>query len=516
VVGFVAVSSFAVALILTDVAPPLSFFSLPSRAWELAIGALLAIWLGRRSQRHIPSVVSQTAGLVGLLLIVGSAILIDPQQPFPSLTALAPTIGAALVIVAGSGRTAVGALLSTALPRYLGRISYSLYLWHWPIITLIPLLIARDDLLTRLALAAASIAIAALSTRWIEERFRERTGDGRVRLSSPRVLGIAVGSSLGVAGVAIATAWTAMLLLPSSFTGSPSGPLPESAQAVISKPVVSGPLPLDLRPSILGSQDDLPDAYRDGCLRGALVTTAQPCFYGDEASAKTVLLFGDSKAVQWLPTLQRLAEDGDLRIVLLAKGGCTPADVGIWNDRLHRPSRECASWRDGAFAEIDRLQPDLVVMSSSPYYEIVTGSASTTVAESPDLWREGLLAALSRVSQAADEVVLLASSPRLPMSPTECFATQTDIADCEVPADAAVVELYERLELEAANASGARYATLNDVLCSETCPLVFDHFNVYRDVSHLTATFAEILADEVAREVGLVGRSDSETGEPRD
>ncbi len=503
VVGLVAVASFGIALVLTDIAQPVSFFSLPSRAWELAIGALLAIWLGR-SEPRLPKLALQGAGVVGLALIVGSAVLIDPRLPYPSFTALAPTLGAAMVIVAGHASGGVGALLASAVPRYLGRISYSLYLWHWPIITLVPQLLGRDDLLTRVALAVVSIGVAAASTRWIEERFRlsGKRGAGLARVSSGGTIAIAAGSSVGVAAVALATAWTGMMLLPSSFTGHPTGPLPTASQTVLAKPVVSGALPSDLRPSVLGSQDDLPDAYRDGCLRGALVSTASPCFYGDDAGT-TVVLFGDSKVVQWLPAFQRLAEDSDLRIVLLAKGACTPAEVGIWNDKLRRPSRECATWRESAVAEIEKLHPDVVVMSSSPYYTIANGDSAATVKEAPEVWRHGLASALERAGESATDVILLASSPRLPMSPSECLASNSDLAACEVSASEAVVDLYQGLESEAAAQSGARYVTLNDDLCGATCPLVFDHFNVYRDVSHLTATFATILADTLGRDLGL-------------
>ena len=510
-IALVAILSFATAVVLTDVAAPLSFFSLPSRAWELAIGALLAIWVTRTSSpiTWLPRRALQAIGVIGLLLIVGSVVLIDPGQPYPSLTALAPTLGAALVITAGQAPGGIGSILGMAAPRYLGRISYSLYLWHWPIITLVPVLIGLDDLLTRSLLGLASVVVAAASTRWIEERFRLRTRD---RNETPaqrnvRTLGIAGAASLGVAGVAIAVAWTGMMLLPPSFTGHPTGPLPESAAPVLARPVLSGPLPLDLRPSVLASLDDVPDAYRDGCLRGALSSDPTPCFYGDPSAATTVVLFGDSKVVQWLPGFQRLAENGDLRVALVAKGGCTPADVGIWNDKLNRPSRECASWRDGAFDQIDALNPDIVIVSSSPYYAIVDGDGSTTVRDSPDTWREGLATTLRRVGDTADDVVLLASSPRLPMSPTECLSTNPDIADCAVDANDAVVDLYADLERASAEASGARYVSLNDDLCGTTCPLVFDHFNVYRDVSHLTATFASILADVIGADIGVTAAS---------
>ena len=140
VLAVVLVGSLGLSILLTSVNQPWAFFSLPTRAWELALGGLLAL---PGAARWVPARVAVPAGWIGLALIVAAGLFLDTSVAFPGVAALVPTIGAALVIAAGlaatptgSSRYAAGRVLGLAPIRFLGLISYSLYLWHWPILTL--------------------------------------------------------------------------------------------------------------------------------------------------------------------------------------------------------------------------------------------------------------------------------------------------------------------------------------------------------------------------------------------
>ena len=156
--ALVALGSFGLSLVWTDTEAPWAFFSLPTRAWELAVGALIAVG-ALRLPRRSPEPLAIGLVTAGLGLIVIACVVIDDSTPYPGMAALLPVVGTALVIIGGSATSAgPSRWLSASVPRWLGRISYSLYLWHWPILVLVPIAIGIDSLGLRLGLAAVAIA----------------------------------------------------------------------------------------------------------------------------------------------------------------------------------------------------------------------------------------------------------------------------------------------------------------------------------------------------------------------
>ena len=219
----VAIVSLIACIMWTDIAAQWAFFSLPTRAWELALGALIEIGLLRLPARAGTRVATAT-GWLGLGLVLFAVAWITPDTPFPGTVAIIPVVGAGLLIMAGARSSATPSRwLATSVPRWFGQISYSLYLWHWPLLILVPIMIGRDDLPTRLLLAVAAVGIAALSTRYIEIPFRE----GRVlRMPPVRSLAMAGGASVLVAVGAVTLAG-----LPGLFQPSPA-----SAQVPVRRP----------------------------------------------------------------------------------------------------------------------------------------------------------------------------------------------------------------------------------------------------------------------------------------
>ncbi len=198
VLGAVVVASFACSYVLTDVSAPWAFFSLPTRAWQLGAGGLVAIGIARWvPRRALPAV-----GITGLALVVAGVTLLNESVPYPGTAALIPTLGTMMLIVATSdaaGRLA--RVLGSWLPRSIGGISYSVYLWHWPLLILVPIALSDDSLALRLVLGAASIGCAIVSTKVIEAPFRF----GRIA-RAPALRGVATGlaASLLVGTTALA------------------------------------------------------------------------------------------------------------------------------------------------------------------------------------------------------------------------------------------------------------------------------------------------------------------------
>ncbi|NUQ88738.1 MAG: acyltransferase, partial [Glycomyces artemisiae] len=166
-------ATLALSVTVTAASQPTAYYAAHTRAWELAAGALLALTLP--SLKQTPRALAWALGIGGLAAILLSGFMFTEATPFPGYAALAPVLGTAAVIAAGSapGRNPASALLSTAPFQFLGRISYSLYLWHWPILILAPLALGTDpSLRLNLILLAATVAVAQLSYACIEEPVR--------------------------------------------------------------------------------------------------------------------------------------------------------------------------------------------------------------------------------------------------------------------------------------------------------------------------------------------------------
>lgn len=172
----ITLASLALAhwMLLKD--PAAAFFLFPTRAWELALGGLCALYL-RYWERRVPAAMDQVMAVAGLVLIGYAVVTFDDATPTPSIHTLVPTVGAVLIILFAKARTLVARLLSLAPVVAIGLISYSAYLWHQPVLAF--LRIHSNTMELSLAQASASIAVtlllAAVTWRWVEQPFRRRS-----------------------------------------------------------------------------------------------------------------------------------------------------------------------------------------------------------------------------------------------------------------------------------------------------------------------------------------------------
>jgi len=202
----IALLSIAVAQATAQTHPAFAFFLLPTRAWELVVGALCALYLpvqaGWPPAGRATAALSELAGGTGLVMILIAVFLFGKGTPFPGVWALVPTLGAALIIAFASPRTLVGRLLGSRPFVGLGLLSYSAYLWHQPIFAFFR--IAGVDLAStslRLALIAATLLLAFLSWKFVETPFRRAHRIERRTVFSLAVAGSAAFVAIGVAGI---------------------------------------------------------------------------------------------------------------------------------------------------------------------------------------------------------------------------------------------------------------------------------------------------------------------------
>lgn len=182
----VAIGSLALSTLLAERSPVAAFYLLPSRAWELALGGLISFAPPVRRKWAC-----QLADATGLAAIIASALVYTSSTPFPGLTALLPCMGAALVVLPKSHQTATGCFLTTRAAVAIGLISYSLYLWHWPIVVFYRVLSWGDmpDTPSAIGLLLLAVLVSAFSWKYVEQPFRSGW-------SSTRALAWGAGSSM--------------------------------------------------------------------------------------------------------------------------------------------------------------------------------------------------------------------------------------------------------------------------------------------------------------------------------
>jgi peptidoglycan/LPS O-acetylase OafA/YrhL len=516
----VAIASFALSLWLTTASEPWAFFSLPTRAWELGIGASLAV--GATRLARLPVTVATAAGWLGLGMIAASGVIIDTSTPFPGTAALLPTVGCALAMLPGmvSQASIPARLLGWAPARFMGRISYSLYLWHWPLLVL-PLAVAGGTLplVVRVGLMVLAIPIAYASQHWLEDPIRH----GRIVGIVPRRnLALAGAVSLAVATTSLGLGFVTTQRLVAA-TADVAGPAGSSAAAAGDEPIPNlvagtpsplqtlppppdGPVPAGLTPSLEAARSDQPRTYSDGCHLDQPSTTIPECVYGDPTASTTVVLFGDSHAAEWFPALARLATERDWRLVSLTKSGCTPAQLTVWNTNFKRAYDECDQWREVAIARIQAEHPDLVIVGSSHPYTSA-GSNGPAASDGGRALEAGLAQTLQRLRPLAGAVALIGDTPKFDLDPPDCLSQHLDhVLACAEPRAQTVDAAWLGVEAGLAAQAGAAFVDPTAWACpTDPCPVVIGRYLVFRDQHHLATPFVTALRERLAAALPLPG-----------
>jgi peptidoglycan/LPS O-acetylase OafA/YrhL len=479
VVLAIGVASLIASVAVARIQPVWAFYLLPTRAWELAIGGLVAL-----RPRFVERLFAwNLAPAAGLVLIGIGIVFANASGAYGAIAGLPAVVGAAAVIAAGHQRSSpVTTALSTRIPRWLGRISYSLYLWHWPILLLVPRSIGHEGLGTRVALVGVSIGVAALSTRWIEDPFRFRWPQvpSRVALAS------GVAASIVLAGL---TALGGPATRPPADQVSVN--LRPNAQPALLKAIFSGPPPSNLLPTLDDAKRDRPPIDVDGCVVVAAGPTPAACIIGDRSSSTTVLVVGDSKAAQWVPALEDLAMDRHWRLIRLIKSRCPFVKVTVWDPILDQPDYACDAWNDFALRTIQQEHPAIVFIATRRPSELrlVHGLDMPT-------WERGLTDALVAAASNHQRVVYFADTPHVHDDPIICLERTHLLQRC--PTDP-VPAAYQALEQRAAAAAGVQLLPTTEWLCrASRCPLVLGRYLLYFDQYHLTITASRVLAPQVA------------------
>jgi peptidoglycan/LPS O-acetylase OafA/YrhL len=486
VLGSVALVSFIASLVLTFRTPAWAFFLTPLRAWEFAVGAMAYVWASRTTS--VSARLIGALGALGAAALIASAMLITEAVPYPGVAALLPVGGTAALLIAGAvaPQTISPRSLGIRPLRWLGKMSYGLYLWHWPVLAIGALVFGLTDQFSRLALCVFALLLSVVSYSLVEAPLR------RLGARSPH-RGVVIAAFLLLSVVSAGAAWAVNRQASRRMT-SPRQIAIEAAR---------GP-----------GNTETP---RCQTMVGYTEIRSPVCLGGDTTSAHLVLLIGDSKAGHWWPALQAIGRQRGWKVRVLAKAGCPLVDIRPFYLRAIRQVYDaCNQWRENTIQTALSSQPALILIASSGKYAVGPDAVVTL-----DEWRDGTERLLGRLRDGGLTVGLFRDTPLFPMNVPDCLGRPGAIENggvrCSRERAAAVASEPFGQTRAAMAAVGGRLFTidLSDVFCPRSsCPVIFDGVIGYKDADHLTIAMSTRLADPLMRRIDEGLRSLPAPGSP--
>jgi peptidoglycan/LPS O-acetylase OafA/YrhL len=509
VLATVAVYSLLASIRQTPQSPTWAYYSILTRGWELAAGALVALALPLTAR--LDGRLAVALSWIGLGCVTVAATSFAQTTPYPGDAALLPVVGTMTVIAAGSAiRTRWGAqaLLGTPPFQRVGSLSYSWYLWHWPALLLAAALLGHAlSQPQAFAVAACSLGLAAISFVLVERPIRRM----HFFVRRPK-LGLACAGAL--AAIAIAAVAFAGGLIGPLFSGPPARRLSFAAHHQLTTQQLSADLaagarttrtPSNLQPHLGQAAGSLPIIVKNGCHLQHAGTRSKPCVYGDRHSQTNVVLFGDSHAAAWFPALDLISKRHRWRLIDLTKAGCPPVEVNIIFHSGDAPYTQCTMWRRNAMAQIAKLHPALVIVAWARFLEYPEARPLRGVpTRYPTAWQNGVAAIFSFLHRAAQHVVFISDTPTLRQLAPDCVAGHLSrVRDCTTTVAAAVrLPAVKRQELEIANREQIDTIDPTSWFCDPNrCPVIVDNILLYRDNAHMVPAWSKFISPVLAQAI---------------
>ncbi|MCZ1075107.1 acyltransferase family protein [Rhodococcus sp. A5(2022)] len=525
VMSLVVAASFAYSVFDTATDPTWAYFSTLTRVWELGVGALLAITISYFER--IPDSVRPLIAWTGLLaIILGAFAISETEGGFPAPWAAVPVLGAVLVIAAGvRGPHRYLQVLTNNISTYIGDISYSLYLWHWPVIILLGAVMdANVYFYVSALLLMFGFSIAAYhffenpirNSRWLineSERADRRILDlSRWRL--PSVTMTESDKTIAIGSLALITAGIASFaLVPPKVTVIPGAgytPVGTAAEALTDPTQSLGPAQTEVAsqittavsatswPDLSPSMDDAiagPQAPTE-ILRCGNPTRLSPsdCTWGSPAAPKTMVLVGDSMAMTYAQPLKNFAEasGGQWKVRVEAMFGCRFADLPIQasdNDI----ARACPQHRSNVIQTINDVKPTAVVISNN------------YTSEEASVWTDAMTRFVDQFRTNTGSVFLLAAPPTS-FDITKCYTRTAQPADC-------VGQISDQwtarasAEARLADRINGEFVDSRQWFCTSAgyCPSFVGSTPTKRDRTHMTPAYGALISPAVAERLHELG-----------
>jgi peptidoglycan/LPS O-acetylase OafA/YrhL len=440
-VAIVTGLSLLLSIYLTQVAPIWAFYSLPTRAWELGVGALL-LFIPEKylRNRYFP--------WLGAIGIVYSSINFNESTAFPGAIALIPVLATAILI----GTIPIwprffNDLSNNPLSQWLGAISYPLYLWHWPALVLPSSALGRPLRIRETFLCILlTIVLAHFTSKFIEQPLRHRN------FTAKKSYGFFAATTIVSLLVALGISSTASSIISVKGTNYTF-----DLVKVMERPLV----------------------YEDDCHVNYGEELSGDCTYGVIGSEKRIVLYGDSHAAQWFPALQRLAVEKGFELVSLTKSACASVDVPRPDQGAFK-NADCEKWRENSIKRIQKLKPDAVVISSFQHF-----TPPSSYPNREQWWNDGQRQLLSDLRGSSSNLIYISDTPQPLRDIPSCLAT-SNVKSCNTTKKTPNVII-----------DGFKKIDPTPWLCSRTCPAIKDGYVVYRDGSHISVEAALGLSEQL-------------------
>ena len=458
------VLSFALSLYLTSHVQPWAYFTSPTRAWEFALGAIIVLLPQKDGKAR------SAIGWIGLAGIGLATIAFGRTTVFPGTAVLLPALATAMVLRAATdapGGSMVRMLSAKPLQK-IGGLSYSWYLWHWPVIVFGTAIIAEPSLTIRVALAVASYGIAMVSYHFLENPIRHNR-----RLASRNAYSLAMAAALAVLGISVSLAWRQASIWAAD----------NPTQARFTRARRDEPSPLS----------------QNNCFQNYFDVEVVACNFAVETSTIPIVLLGDSHAAQWFSAFEPIAAKRGWRLVTMMKSACAMVDAPFFYSPLGRTYTECGVWRKNALAKIRQIGPLVTVVASSEGYTF-----------QDDELRDGISRVVQQLAEASQNVLILRDAPRPDFDIPTCLARRSwrpafiPSPACEFPLPGES-KVFDFQGLAARDHKNVTLVDLSSNICpGGVCRAERDDLILYRDSNHLTASFVKSMEKELSDQISEV------------
>ena len=507
----IGISSLGWSVYLSSADPGRAYFVTTTRMWELAVGGIAALALPYL--RDIPRALAAAAGWLGFVGIFLTAFLLTADTPFPGYIALVPTISTAAILISGtsSGMLGPNSILDNAVVRWIGSCSYSLYLWHWPVLVIGGYMLTdglrEATVLEGVGLVLVSAIPAWLSLKYVEnparrwDALKSSTRNSLVAAFLGIALALIVGMLLALANPRVAdTGYVSAYQIESDITGSSTSGI--GAASLGDDPSISPDgIAVDsvaaIAPRAANAGNDNPRVYA-GCHQEYMSTDAVACTWGDASGEKTVAIVGDSHAAHWTSALHVVARENNWKLLSYTKSSCPVIDAMV--DRANQPYLECSSWYENVLTELCRFKKSAVFVSNLDYNSYgADGTLFASGSERVDAMASGMHRAWVQLQTITDSIIVLRDTPVSNFVVPDCVAAhEQNLTVCATPRSDAFGQQGVSQQAAAAMTPGVQLIDLNAWICpNDPCAAVIGGVIVYRDKTHMTATYSTSLASRL-------------------
>ncbi|WP_445501917.1 acyltransferase family protein [Microvirga sp. G4-2] len=482
IAGGIGLLSLLHSIYLTPLDPSLAYFATSTRVWELTLGGALALF--HDGNGFLSANLRRVIGEIGLVGILVSCITYSNSTKFPGYAALLPTCSAALIIISGEthSRWSPVALLRSRGLRYFGDISYSLYLWHWPVLFFYEQVTNREvGLADGMGIIVLSCLLAHATKSLVEDVFR------RPKYTGARAIGLATGC-IGSALLAAGAVHLTFKNLETSITAAVNAPVGAAALTIPDYDWASQDITAVIPPPER-ARADIPSAYKEGCYHNLKETSLKSCDYGDPASNYKVVLIGDSHAAQWFPAFQEIVKRRPIFFRGVAKTSCAFSLNAIYIDALKDKYSSCVEWSKNIIDWLKTEKPDIVLVAQYPRYQ----ASKERTAEDDQQVAEGMASAWRAVKSIGIDLRVIRPTPWFGKRPEKCLVTSSSWKeDCVAVQSEALV--HDAIVI-ASEMEKVELLDFTQNFCDgRVCPVALGGVLVYRDIHHMTSTFAKTLS----------------------